>query len=98
MTAIPAEPRRKWTALKWEQEFDRHATAPQPDAVETALAEHRSVVERARDVLQRCHLDPMQSEWGPLIREIGRELAAAESAMLKNSVAIIRETFGKPPQ
>jgi hypothetical protein len=69
------------TAIEWERAYD------------TALAEHRSVVERARDVLRRCCLDPTDPDWRPLVHEIAKELAAAESAMLKNSLAIIRETF-----
>jgi len=81
------------TPLEWEQEYDRSH-----DAVGTALAEHRSVVERARDVLRRCCLDPMDPDWRPLVREFAKELAAAESAMLKNARAIIRETFREPPQ
>ncbi len=86
----------QWTALAWEQEHDRCTDdAPQPCSI-TERAEYRSAVERARDVLRRCHIDPMQSEWAPLVREIGKEIVAAEMAMLRNSLALIRETFGEP--
>ncbi len=64
------------------------------DAVETVLAEHRSVVDRARDAIRRAGMDPR--DMPGLVHEIGGEIAAAEQAMLKGSVAIIRETFGKP--
>ncbi len=56
----------------------------------------RSVVDRARDVLERCHLDPTERAWKPLVQEIARELAAAEIAMLKSGLAIARKTRGEP--
>ncbi len=62
------------------------------DAVEKVLAEHRSVVDRARDAIRRAGMDPR--DMPTLVREIGKEIATAESAMLKGTLAIVRETFG----
>ncbi len=73
--------------------FEHGRRLAHTDVVETALAESRSVVDRARDALRRCGLDTADPAWAPLIREIGREIAAAEHAMLKHSMAIIRETL-----
>lgn len=68
----------QWTALSWEQEYDRSRA-------------HPSVVERARDVLRRCCLDPAEPAWRPLVHEIAVEISDAEMAMLKLSAALARE-------
>ncbi len=89
MTAAP---------LTWEEHcaISFAAAHPAPGAAKTMLAEHRSVVERARSALERCHLDPTERAWQPLVREIAKEIADAEVVMLKKTLAFMREVYGEP--
>ncbi len=64
------------------------------DAVDKLLAERTSPVDRARAALHRAAFDP--DVYPGLVRHIAKEICEAEQAMLKGSLAIIRETFGTP--
>jgi len=63
-------------------------------AADEAVAEHRSVYERACAPFYRCCIDPTDPAWRRLVHEIAKEIAEAESAILKVAVPVIRETFG----
>jgi hypothetical protein len=92
---------RNARALAWEQEYDAAREVadilivPKPtDAADRLIADHVSPVDRARAALHRACLDP--DEYAGLVREIAKQIGAAEQAILKGSATLARAIVAKP--